>query len=141
MTQTNDGCQIREPTLPLEWGSTTSKRLATFYYKMLCKRLGAKGIMNWGKVMKMLSVPVKTHTEIQIASLLMAHMNYNPTVYPFDKYVVENLPKRMYPIEMFISNYNIYISYLIYDKKIEFDDLDKLQDIVYKYAESLQIIR
>lgn len=134
MPHNKEPCQV---SLPFEWGTVPQKRLATLYYKILCKKLGTKALINWGKVTKLINTTLGTHTEMQVSALLIAHMNYNPTVYPFDKWTVDNLPKTMYPIELFIKNYNVYIGYLIYDRHVEFDNLDKIKELVYKYVDTL----
>lgn len=128
---------VSQPTLPLEWGGTSGKRLSTMYYKVLSKKMGAKALIPWAKCSKIFNTLTNTYTEIQVASLLMAHMNYSPTVYPFDGWLKDNLPKRMWDIGLFVKSINVYVTYLIYDKKIEFDDLDTLKDVVYKYVERL----
>lgn len=131
-------CQeIRSPTLPIEWGTTPGKRLSTLYQKMLSQKIQSKAVIPWAMCSKIFKDLVGTHTEIQVASLLMAYMSYKPTIYPFDKWLVETPPKQMYPIGLFRKNYNVYIGYLIYDKKIEFDDVDTLKDVVYNFIERL----
>jgi hypothetical protein len=141
MTQKTKTCQeqatSRSPTLPKEYGSTPASRLTTLYRKMLKQRLHAEPVISYAKTNMIFKTLCKVHSELQVASLLLAYMTYKPTLYPFDKWLVENIPKRMYPIEMFRSNYNVLISYLIYDRKIEFDNVDTLQDVVYNYIERL----
>ena len=86
-----------------------------------------------GKIFKALLTGA---TEIQVASLLIAHFNYNPTKNG-NEWLQKTLKENAYPIELFQKNINVYKSYLIFDRQVEYDDVDNLKGIVYKYISRL----
>lgn len=122
-------------TLPLEFGNTPVARLTKFYIRILAKKMGTSPTISYPKTGAIFKRLLKHTPEIQVAVLLMAHFNYNP--HKGDEFLAKRLKQQLYPIELFQQSINIYKTYLIYEKQIEYDDIDNLKEIVYNYIDKL----
>jgi len=135
ITQEEGLCQVPD-SLPFKWGTAPVKRLGVLYAKILRSKIGTEPTLAWGKMGKIFKALLTGATEIQVASLLIAHFNYNPTKNG-NEWLQKTLKENAYPIELFQKNINVYKSYLIFDRQVEYDDVDNLKGIVYKYISRL----
>lgn len=120
--------------LPLEMGTTPVARLTNLYSRILQSKLGTRPIINYGMAGRIFKTILRQMNEVQAAAIVIAHCNYNSAK---DEWLSKQLKTRMYPLSMMLSNVNVFISYLIYERKVEFDDIDNLKEIVYKYIDRL----
>lgn len=128
--------EISTDTLPLDMGKTAVNRLTNLYVKIITKKLGTKPVISYPKTGSIIKTLLKSCSEIQASALIMAHCNFNSTK---NEWLSSQLKLKIYPIEMLLANVNIYISYLIFERNVEYDDVDNLKERVYKYIDTLQI--
>ena len=128
--------EISTDTLPLDMGKTAVNRLTNLYVKIITKKLGTKPVISYPKTGSIIKTLLKSCSEIQASALIMAHCNFNSTM---NEWLSSQLKLKIYPIEMLLANVNIYISYLIFERNVEYDDVDNLKERVYKYIDTLQI--
>jgi hypothetical protein len=132
---TNNNSQD-SPSLPTEWGNSPVLRLTRFYTLLLKKKIGTEPTINYGLVGKTFKSLLSSSKEIQIAVLLMAHLNYN-SIKDSNGWMRNKLESSAYPLNLFVNNINVYKQYLIHEKQVEYDDVDTVRNVVYNYIDKL----
>ena len=122
-------------TLPLEFGKSPPLRLTNFYARILEKKIGTRPTINYGLAVKTFNSLLAEMEEIQVALIIMAHCNYSSR--KDDGWLEKQLKQRVWPLTFIINNCNVYKTYLIYEKMIEFDDLDTAKEVVSNYINRL----
>lgn len=121
-------------TLPLEFGKSPPLRLTNFYARVLERKMGTKPVISYGLATKVFNELLAQMEEIQVALIIMAYCNFNSRK---DEKLGEYLKTRAWPLTLIISNCNQLKTYLIYEKMIEFDDLDTAKETVFNYINRL----
>ncbi len=117
--------------LPESRGSNYIQRVASVYGDLFKDKYGFFPTINFGRLGKLLKIQIETHTELQIAALLIVFFNW-AGMDGGDNFARDRLISSGHAFGWFFNNPNQYEIYLRNVHKLNFENEDEVRNYVGK---------
>lgn len=115
--------------LPESRGKTYIVRIISVYSDLFKDKYGFTPTISFGRYGKLLKSLIETHTELQIAAMLIIFFDW-AGMDGEDNFTRERLTNATHSLGWFFSTTNSYEAYLRNVFKLEFENEDKVRDFV-----------